>query len=144
MSDDFHTHPKPGTFTHYPTDFERLEAAEAHIKRLTAELAERDTTMDTLSAMLAAVEAAYLAAEAREKALRLTIERLTAELAEEKASRVMAEEAYGEASKWYAEAQAREKALRAVTGEMAPHPRVWDDAWSNCCAEWDLRASEIV
>ena len=70
MSDDFHTHPKPGTFTHYPTDFERLEVAEAHIKRLTAELAERDTTMDTLSAMLAAVEAAYLAAEAREKALR--------------------------------------------------------------------------
>ena len=32
--------PKPGTFTHYPTDFERLEVAEAHIKRLTAELAE--------------------------------------------------------------------------------------------------------
>ena len=37
MSDNFHTHPKSGTFTHYPTDFELLEAAEAHIKRLAAE-----------------------------------------------------------------------------------------------------------
>jgi hypothetical protein len=36
MSDNFHTHPKPGTFTGYPTDFERLEVAEAHIERLTA------------------------------------------------------------------------------------------------------------
>ena len=87
-------------------------------------------------------DAAELAATYRWAAAE--VERLTAELAEEKASRVMAEEAYGEASKWYAEAQAREKALRAITGLMAPHPRVWDDAWSNCCAEWDLRAGEVT
>lgn len=43
-----------------------------------------------------------------------------------------------------AAAEAREKALRAITGEMSPHPRVWDDAWSNCCAEWDRRAGGIV
>jgi len=36
MSDNFHTHPKSGTFTHYPTDFELLEAAEAEVERLTA------------------------------------------------------------------------------------------------------------
>ena len=70
MSDDFHTHPKPGTFTPYPTDFELLEAAEAEVERLTAELAEAKDEIEVLSDGLHLLRVMQTQAEAREKALR--------------------------------------------------------------------------
>lgn len=57
---------------------------------------------------------------------------------------VYAQDRIGRLDVRLAAAEAREKKLRAITGEMSPHPRVWDDAWSNCCAEWDRRAGGIV
>ena len=79
-----------------------------------------------------------------EKGLQLTITELRRKLAEgQDAHRFWSDAALLAAVK-LTQAEARENALRAITGLMAPHPRVWDDAWSNCCAEWDLRASEVT
>ena len=76
--------------------------------------------------------------------LQAEVERLTAELAGEEAVIDHWLKVAGKYKTYWEAAEAREKKLRAITGLMAPHPRVWDDAWSNCCAEWDLRASGIV
>jgi len=65
----------------YPTDFERLEAAEAEVERLTTELAEmtkdrddwmacQEKSLGRLWVMQENYEAMKAAAEAREKALR--------------------------------------------------------------------------
>ena len=144
MSDDFHTHPKPGTFTHYPTDFERLEAAEAHIKRLAAENQYQANLLGNAYGAIA--DWTDLPSDTRPakaiEHLGREVERLTAELAEaDKLLRV--HEATDDAR--LAAAEAREKSLRAIMREMVEHPG-WLDAWElqDISGEWYRRASEIV
>jgi len=110
------------------------------MNHLEAERYENAALRDQISKlklMHLSAESELMSAQEREKMLRKEVLRLTATVETQHTTITL--------TKMIADkAEAREKALRAITGLMAPHPRVWDDAWSNCCAEWDLRASGIV
>jgi len=119
VSDDFHTHPKPGTFTHYPTDFERLEVAEAHIKRLTAENQYQANLLGNAYGAIA--DWTDLPSDTRPakaiEHLGREVERLTAELAGEEAVIDHWLKVAGKYKTYWEAAEAREKKLRDVLNE---------------------------